>query len=63
MRRRGPIERFLLSIMGPAQIGENKAPDDYVIDEAANFCPKCHLTWAAHVRVHTGSITYRRCPG
>jgi hypothetical protein len=56
------VERFLLSIMGPAQIGEDKAPAGYVPDEAANFCPRCDRRWEEHERVHTGAITYRRCP-
>jgi hypothetical protein len=56
------FERFLLSIMGPANIGENEAPEGYVPDEAANLCRKCGQPWDAHGRVHSDKMTYRPCP-
>lgn len=52
----------MFSVMGPPQLGENKAPDGYVIDAAANLCHKCGQQWDEHERVHTGSMTCRRCP-
>jgi hypothetical protein len=48
--------------MGPPQIGENKPPEGYVPDPAAELCHKCGQQWAQHERVHTGTMTYRRCP-
>lgn len=59
---RGPLERVLFSFMGPPQLGEHRAPEGYVPDAAADLCPKCGQPWDAHERVHTGSMTYRRCP-
>ena len=56
------FEKAMFSFMGPAQIGENRAPEGYVPDDAANMCHKCGQPWAAHERVHTGTMTYRRCP-
>lgn len=55
-------EKAIFSVMGPAQIGENRAPEGYVPDESANLCHKCGQRWDAHERVHTGTMTYRRCP-
>ena len=56
------LERGLFLVMGPAQIGEDKPPEGYVPDEAANLCQKCGQPWDAHGRVHTGNMTYRPCP-
>lgn len=56
------LERGLLAIMGPAQIGENTPRPGYVPDEAANRCGRCGQSWDAHARVHTTNMTYRRCP-
>jgi hypothetical protein len=55
-------DRLLLSVMGPPQIGENKPPEGYVPDPAAELCHKCGQPWTQHERVHTGTMTYRRCP-
>lgn len=60
--RLGVLERSMFSVMGPPQLGENKAREGFVPDAAAELCHKCGETWAAHERVHTGSMTYRRCP-
>jgi hypothetical protein len=59
---RGLFERLMFSFMGPPQLGEDKAPAGFVPDDAARHCHKCHQQWEAHERVHTGSMTYRRCP-
>ena len=56
------FERALLSIMGPAQIGENKPPEGYEPDESANFCDRCGQLWDAHERVHSSNMTYTVCP-
>jgi hypothetical protein len=58
----GPAERILFTFMGPPQLGENKAPEGYVADVAATLCHKCGQPWEAHERVHTGTMTYRKCP-
>jgi hypothetical protein len=55
-------ERIMFGFMGPAQIGDYKAPDGYVPDAAATLCHKCGQPWEAHERVHTGTMTYRKCP-
>jgi hypothetical protein len=59
---RGRFERLMFSFMGPPQLGENKAPEGYTPDAAANLCHKCGQEWDVHERVHTGTMTYRRCP-
>ena len=59
---RGLLERSMFTFMGPPQLGEDKAPEGYVPDETANLCHKCAQPWEEHERVHTGSMTYRRCP-
>ncbi len=59
---RGIFERFMFRFMGPPQLGQNKAREGYVADDAANLCHKCSQPWDAHKRVHTGNMTYRRCP-
>ena len=58
----GVLERSIFSVMGPPQLGENKPRDGYVPDPANELCGKCRDPWEAHERVHTGSMTYRRCP-
>jgi hypothetical protein len=59
---RGLFERFLFSFMGPPQLGEDKAAAGYVPDVTATLCHKCGQPWDAHERVHTGTMTYVRCP-
>jgi hypothetical protein len=61
-RGRSRLERGLLAIMGPPQLGEDKPREGYVPDEAANLCHKCGQPWDAHGRVHTANLTYRPCP-
>jgi len=56
------FEKLMFSFMGPPQIGDYKAPEGYVPDEAATLCHKCGQPWDAHERVHTGTFAYRRCP-
>jgi hypothetical protein len=62
--RTGPSwwDRLLLSMMGPPQIGENRAPDGYVPDPTAELCTKCDAPWDRHERVYSGTFTYTRCP-
>lgn len=56
------FEKVMFSFMGPPQLGEHRAPAGYVPDDAANHCHKCGQQWDVHERVHTGTMTYRRCP-
>jgi hypothetical protein len=56
------IEAFWMSIMGPAELGEDKAPDGYVADAAAELCNKCGRPWDGHPRLHKDNITYLQCP-
>lgn len=61
---RGPgwVERLLLSVMGPAQVGEDRAPEGYTPDPAVFLCPKCGRSWDDHERVHGSNVTYTVCP-
>jgi hypothetical protein len=56
------IENFLWSIMGPADVGADRAPDGYVADAAAELCNKCAVPWDRHPRLHKENITYLQCP-
>jgi hypothetical protein len=49
-------------MMGPPQLGEDRAPDGYVADPVAALCPKCGAAWDEHDRVYSGTFTYPRCP-
>ncbi|MCU1693491.1 MAG: hypothetical protein JWM64_2582 [Frankiales bacterium] len=60
--RLGFLERLMFSFMGPPQVGDVNAPSTLVRDPAADLCHRCGQPWDAHERVHTGSMTYRRCP-
>ena len=60
--RLGLFERLLLSVMGPPQVGDVHAPRTAAPDPAAARCHRCGQPWEDHERVHTGSVTYRRCP-
>jgi hypothetical protein len=55
-------DRFLLSLMGPPQLGENRAPEGYRPDPAAELCGKCSARWDRHDRVYSGTFSYLRCP-
>ena len=59
---RGLLERSLFSVMGPPQLGDQRAPMGFVADPAADLCHRCSQPWEQHARVHTGSMTYRPCP-
>ncbi|MCU1599738.1 MAG: hypothetical protein JWO22_447, partial [Frankiales bacterium] len=45
-----------------AQIGEDRAPDGYVPDAAAESCRKCSRPWALHERHRKDSVVYLLCP-
>ncbi len=55
----GRWNRFLMSIMGPAQVGPYDTAEP-VPDTSA--CDKCSTPWREHEVVHEGSYSYPRCP-
>lgn len=57
-----PIENFLWSIMGPAELGPSGPREGYVADAAAELCDKCGQQWASHQRLHKDTSTYLVCP-
>jgi hypothetical protein len=59
---RGLFERFLFSLMGPPEVGHDHVREGYVADAADDLGHKCAQPWTRHDRVHTGSMTYMRCP-
>lgn len=61
-RARNTFQKVLFSLMGPAQVGENKEPDGFVADQAALLCHRCGHPWDWHERVTTRNMTYTRCP-
>lgn len=58
---RGRWDRFLLSIMGPPQVGDLNAPVR-VIEQPVALCPKCGLDYDTHEIVRDPGLTYSRCP-
>jgi hypothetical protein len=56
------FERVMFSFMGPPELGEDKAPEGFRPDPAQDLCHKCAQPWDRHERVHTGTMTYLRCP-
>jgi hypothetical protein len=60
--RRGILERFLFSFMGPPQLGDvNAPPADLPVVPSAR-CPKCRLPYDEHEVVRDPGLTYTRCP-
>ena len=57
--RGGRWNRFLMSIMGPAQVGPYDTTEP-VADTSA--CDKCGTPWGEHEVVHEGTYSYPRCP-
>jgi hypothetical protein len=52
----------LFSFMGPPQLGDLNAPASAPPDPAADLCPRCSSSWAAHETVRTASRSYLTCP-
>ena len=59
-RRR--FEAGLLSVMGPAQVGDVNAPVTYEPPAADLLCPRCAQPWDDHEVVRTPSTTIAHCP-
>lgn len=60
-KRAGFWDRFLLSFLGPPQIGDVNAPlADLPPDTAV--CGTCGRPWAEHEIVRDPGLTYSRCP-
>lgn len=60
---RGWVDRVLLSVMGPPQIGDPNAPAKQVAAPPIEICPRCHQPKADHEVVREASLTFSRCPG
>jgi hypothetical protein len=58
---RGWWDRFLLSFMGPPDIGDPNEPVR-VIDLPVALCPKCREPYDLHEIVREPRLTYSRCP-
>ena len=58
----GRFERFLFAFMGPPELGDDREPEGYVRDPAADLCHRCAQPWDGHERVSSGSATHLRCP-
>ena len=58
---RGKLDRFLLSFMGPAQIGDPRAPLTYEPEASSSLCEKCGKPYDLHERVYS-NVTYLTCP-
>lgn len=60
---RGWVDRVLLSVMGPPQLGDVNAPPRELPPGPVELCPQCHQPWDEHDVVRTPTLTYMRCPG
>jgi hypothetical protein len=58
---RGRWDRFLLSIMGPPEVGDLNAPVR-TIEQPVRLCPKCGQDYEIHEIVREPRLTYSRCP-
>ena len=59
-KRRGFLERFLFSFMGPPQLGDPNAP----VRSPARIdrCSRCGHPWDEHEVVRVSTHSYTRCP-
>ena len=61
VRKRGRVERFLFSFMGPPQLGTtSSAPPPAQVPGPP--CPRCGRPYDEHQIVRTPRLTYPRCP-
>lgn len=58
----GRFEKFLLSIMGPAQIGDLNAPSTLVPSAERDLCRKCGQPWSLHQVIRPSTLTLAICP-
>jgi hypothetical protein len=56
------FERFLLSVFGPASIGDPNAPYVLPPDPARDLCPRCTQPWDDHTVERPDGRTLARCP-
>ena len=59
----GRLERALLSVMGPPQVGDVSAPVRDLPPRPVDLCPTCGGDREQHEVVRTARLTYSRCPG
>ena len=60
-RRRGLLERFLFSFMGPPEIGDLTSPPRAPTGPVAR-CSRCSRSYDDHEIVRDPGLTYTRCP-
>jgi hypothetical protein len=60
---RGWVDRVLLSVMGPPQLGDVSAPLRELPPAPVELCPRCHQPRDDHEVVRSPTLTYTRCPG
>lgn len=56
------LERALMSVMGPASVGDVNAPLNPVPDRPVEICPSCGQPQGDHEVVREPGLTYTRCP-
>lgn len=54
-------DRFLLSFLGPPQLGDVNAPRPELA-EVVELCARCGRNWSEHEIVRDPGLTYARCP-
>jgi hypothetical protein len=58
----GGLERFLLAIMGPPQVGDLDAPVREVPAGPVDICPRCGQPQDEHEVIRSPELTYMQCP-
>ena len=61
-RGRNRFERFLFTIMGPADRGDLNAPVREQPDRPPALCSQCAQPYDVHEVVRDPGLTYTRCP-
>jgi hypothetical protein len=56
------FERFLLSFLGPPEVGDVNAPPSARTRPEDQLCTKCRMPYDNHERVHAPNMTYLTCP-
>ena len=60
--RHNRFERWLLSIYGPASIGDPNEPSKLEPDPERDLCPRCQKPWDEHTVIRQDNRTLARCP-
>jgi len=60
---RGWVDRVLLSVMGPPQLGDPSQSPRELPPGPVELCPRCRRPRDDHEIVRSPTLTYTQCPG